>query len=373
MADQHDARHDGAASQSPIKETVPRGDSAWARFMQAVLRVPLVAKLAGANALIVIAALVAAFAWGATSPSEVHFMVILALALAGSLICNIVLVVLALRPLNDLEVTAQRIWSGNLDARVPSSPLADAVFLRIGSAVNVLLDGLTADRARMRSLASQVISAGDKERAHIARELHDSTAQTLAALLLELSVLARENRDPVVAERLERIRRISGDVLDEVKMLAHTVHPRVLDDLGLGASLRLLAREAEERSGVPVDVEADAAADGVPPAQRSVLYRVGQEAVNNALRHGKPNAITMRLTLRSEAARLEVEDNGDGFDIAEAERRRAGMGLFTMRERAALVGGTLQITSHRGRGTIVVATVPASPAGMPATPSGASG
>ena len=373
MTEQADIRNDGHALRTGLLGGAPPPASPWTRFVRFVLRVPLVAKIAGANALIVVATLGAAFGWGATGPSEMRFIVILGAALAGSLIANVVLVVVALRPLNDLEATAQRIWSGNLDARVPISPLADAVLLRIGSALNVLLDGLTADRARMRALASQVISAGDKERAYIARELHDSTAQTLAALLLELSVIAKENSNPVVADRLERVRRISGDVLDEVKLLAHTVHPRVLDDLGLTAALRLLAREAEERGRVTVQVQVDEATNAVPPAQQSVLYRVGQEAVNNALRHARPEVISLRLSLQGETARLEVEDDGAGFEISEAERRRAGMGLFTMRERAALVGGALQITSHPGRGTLVVATVPTSPGSMPATPSGASG
>jgi signal transduction histidine kinase len=99
--------------------------------------------------------------------------------------------------------------------------------------------------------------------------------------------------------------------------------------------------------------------DHVPPAHASVLYRVAQEAVNNALRHGRPNSIVLRAGVTGGVARLEVEDDGSGFVVAEAERKRPGMGLFTMRERAALVGGALEVHSEPGRGTRVVATVPA--------------
>lgn len=327
-----------------------------------MLRVPLVGKIAGANAIIVVAALAVAVTGGEPGPAAERFTIVLAAALGLSLLVNVILVLIALRPLDALESTAQRIWRGEMEARVPHSPVADGDLQRIGSAFNALLDGLTSDRARMRSLAAQVISAGDRERAYIARELHDSTAQTLAALLLELSVLASENRDPGLVERIERVRRIVSDVLDEVKLLAHTVHPRVLDDLGLPAAIRLLAREAGERSRAEVTVEETGGVDSIPVVQTSVLYRVAQEAVNNALRHGKPGHVVLRLGVRDGVARLEVEDDGVGFDIAEAEQRRSGMGLFTMRERAALVGGALEIHSETGRGTRIVAIVPNVPA-----------
>jgi signal transduction histidine kinase len=328
------------------------------RWVRSLLRIPLVGKIAGANALIVLAAMAVAFARGDGSPAETRYLVLLATALGVSLVVNVVLVLVALNPLTDLEATAHRIWGGDLQARVPPSVVADPDLQRVGSALNVLLDGLTAERARLRTLASEVIRAGDRERASIARELHDSTAQTLAALLLELSVIAGEVRDEKAVARVERVRRIASDVLDEVKLLAHTVHPRVLDDLGLGPALQLLARETEERSQARVAVEADAALDTIAPSRQSVLYRVAQEALNNALRHGKPKLITLRLGVSGGLARLEVEDDGAGFDPAEAERRRPGMGLFTMRERASLVSGTAEITSAKGQGTRVVVTVP---------------
>ena len=112
--------------------------------------------------------------------------------------------------------------------------------MRVGGAINLLLDGLVQDRAQSRRLASLVISAQDEERARIARELHDSSAQTLTALLLQVSAAARDEKDPVLATRLEEIRVIAGSALEEVRVLSHTVHPRVLDDLGLVAALEWL-------------------------------------------------------------------------------------------------------------------------------------
>jgi signal transduction histidine kinase len=107
---------------------------------------------------------------------------------------------------------------------------------RIGTTFNLLLDGLVADRTRMRGLAAAVIDAGDRERASLARELHDSTAQQLAALVLQLSAAARDCTDVALADRLSGMRDQAEATLEEVRLLSHTVHPRVLDDLGLQAA-----------------------------------------------------------------------------------------------------------------------------------------
>jgi len=328
------------------------------RFLDLLLRVPLAGKLAGANALIVVVALVIATLVRAEVGGDPRLTLIIVVALVGSAVANLILVVVALRPLADLEITARRIWNGDFSARVPRSPLAGGDLARVAGAVNVLLDGVAADRARLRELASRVIRAGDDERSHIARELHDSTAQSMAALLLELSLVMREQHDPDSAQRLERIRRIAADVLDEVRMLAHTVHPRVLDDLGLGAALQHLSRETEGRSAIRVEVVVEDSASEIGRAVASVLYRVAQEALNNVVKHASATTVLLRAGVQAHVARLEVSDDGVGFRVEDAERRRPGMGLFTMRERMALVDGTLEVDSAPGRGTRVIACVP---------------
>lgn len=333
------------------------------RWVESVLRVPLAGKLAGANAIIVLAATAAAFAVHAGGAADSRVLLILGLALGGSLLVNVTLVVIALRPLADLEATAAKIWQGDLDARVPTSLLADAHLARIGGTLNVLLDGLTSDRARMRRLAAEVISAGDRERAHIARELHDSAAQSLAAVVYQLSAAEGEARelggeDGAMVQRIGAIKEMATSVLEEVRLLAHTVHPRVLDDLGLPAALRRLGREVETSTDVPVSIAASEDDRDIPATIASVLYRIAQESINNAVRHGKPNRVEVRLTRGPTHVVLEVSDDGRGFDVEEAERRRPGMGLFTMRERASLVNGEFSIESRPGKGTRVRATLP---------------
>ena len=330
------------------------------RWVTALLRVPLVAKLAGANALLLLitAMSLAAFGGLTTLPAPA-ILLVATLALAAGLAVNVLLVTLALRPLHDLEETAQRIWyDGDLSARVPASILADAELSRLRSALNLLLDGLQSDRQRMRELAAEVIRAGDVERAHIARDLHDGAAQTLAALAYQVSALESANSDPALADRVATAKQLALDVLEEVRTLSHTVYPRVLDDLGLVAALRHLARQSDDRSSADIVVDASAGIGDVPAPAAAVLYRVAQEAVGNALRHAAPTTVTLTLRANNGRVRLEVVDDGRGFDVGEAERRRSGMGLFTMRERVKLLDGDFELTSRPDRGTRVVADVP---------------
>lgn len=318
------------------------------------LRVPLVMKLIGAHLLSLGLVVGGLFVIVGTHPRA---LLIVAVAILATVIFAS-LAAVALLPLREIEVVASRVWRGDFGARVDSSPVADRNIKRIGSTFNLLLDGLLADRSRVQTLASSIIDAGDRERAHLARELHDSTAQQLAALVLQLSAAARDSNDPALAERLEQLRDQASASLEEVRLLAHTVHPRVLDDLGLAAALKKLGREASTAGNVEIDVLSELNGTAVPPTQAAVLYRVAQSAVHNVLRHAGADRVELRLALRNGNVVLDVIDDGRGFDVVEAERRRPGMGLFTMRERIALAGGRFEVHSAPGVGTHISASVP---------------
>lgn len=333
---------------------LPNALPEWvARF----LAVPLSAKLAGANLTIVIAALGAALYTHRGQPEDGKLLALLASALGTSLLVSVGLVLAALRPLRYLEQAAHRVSSGDLAARVPSSALADRNIARIGRTFNQVLDDLIADRARARRLASEVIRAGDRQRALIGRELNESTAQVLAALTFETSALASGSSDPEMKERLETIRSLTSEALEHVGMLAQTVHPRVLDDLGLVVALKGFARRVREASSVEVDVYADIDAVRLPDSAATMLYRVAEEAVNNAVRHGWAERICIRLTATDAAVRLVVSDDGRGFDV-QAGKGEPGIGLFMMQERASLAGGTFSIESGPTTGTTVQVFLP---------------
>jgi len=330
-------------------------------WVEWLLRIPLAMKLAGANAFLLVATGAIALLVRSHEISSRPVIVVIATAFVLALLINVALVSLAVRPMTMLEKTVDTIWHGDLTARVPGSLLADRNVARVGRMFNILLDGLLADRARTRRLAAELIDAGDRERASMSRELHDSTAQSLAALVMQLSVTARNARDmppAALAESLDGARTLATTALEEVRMLAHTMHPRVLDDLGLVAAVRRLARETSgDQTSVEV-IAREGVDDAIPATSASVLYRVAQEAVRNASRHAAAAHIEIRIAADADHARLEIADDGVGFDPRAAAPEHAGIGLFTMRERVALIEGELHVTSRVGGGTTVIATVP---------------
>ncbi|MBX6332773.1 MAG: HAMP domain-containing protein [Gemmatimonadaceae bacterium] len=336
-----------------------------------LLRLPLAWKLAGANLLVVLVAGLALWVVHAPLAGAWGVLLIAVVALAAALLVNIALVLLALAPLNELEAAVRRVWTGDLEARVAPSPLADAELARVGRTLNLLLDGLMADRGRMRALAAEVIRSGDRERAQLAHELHDSTAQSLAALVYQLTALEQHRATGGELPSLDPVCAAAGAILEEVRLLANTVHPRILDDLGLIPALRHLVRSAAEHCTVDIDVavegQAAESAKGLSPEGASVLYRVAQEAVRNALQHAGARRIALRVSDGGGAVAVRISDDGCGFDLAEAERRRPGMGLFTMRERTTLVGGQFEVITSEGQGTSVLARIPVAGAGPQAS------
>jgi len=349
------ARDTATASQNVSSE------STGGVLVHRMLRVPLAYKLAGANVLIVLAA------WGAFAAyhdpaAEWQMLSVMAIALALGLAVNLLLVSIALRPIRDLEETATRVWSGDLETRVPRSAVADADLAQVGGMLNVLLNALSEDRARVRALAKEVVRTGDRERSRVGKELHDSIAQSLAALRYQLIAIERESQDPELTEKLRAIRQGAGEVLEQVRLLSLTVHPQILDDLGLVAALRHLARTATDAAMISVSVapEVEAQLRDLPSDIAVAVYRVARESVANALRHGAATRIDIGVGLARDELVIHVEDDGNGFDPTSAEKDGHAMGLFQMRERIALLNGNLEIVSGPQQGTDVRVRVPVS-------------
>jgi signal transduction histidine kinase len=324
-----------------------------------MLRVPLALKLAGANLAIVLAV------WGAyaayhDAAADWRMLAVMAIALALGLAVNLLLVSIALRPIRDLEETATRVWSGDLETRVPRSVVADADLAQVGGMLNILLTALSEDRARVRTLAQEVVRSGDRERSRVGKELHDSIAQSLAALRYQLIAIEREAQDPELTEKLRTVRQSAGEVLEQVRLLSLTVHPQILDDLGLVAALRQLARTATNGAAISVSVapEVESQVHDLPNDVAVAVYRVARESVANALRHGAPTTIDIRVGLAKGELVMHVEDDGTGFDPANAEKDGQAMGLFQMRERIALLNGNVEIVSGPQHGTDVRVRVP---------------
>jgi signal transduction histidine kinase len=338
-----------------IDATTSAPEAGWAvRFV----RTPLLTKLVFLD---IVVNLVVLGLMQLTPPEHAQEVTIVSLVVV--LVLNATLVAWALRPLQVLEDTARRVSQGEFTARTSMPPMADRNLVRIGATLDELLDRVARERQRVRTLAAQVVAAGDQERAHIARELHDGTAQSLTALEMLLSSMLSEHPDGPVHDKVQIMRDIATDALAEVRALSHAMHPRVLDDLGLGAALEQLARRVREQDGPEIVITSDCPADRAPSkALASVLYRVAQEALNNAVKHAQARRIEIRFECDGDRLRLTVADDGIGFDRASVEALRRGMGLFVMQERVSLVDGVLQILTAPGRGTEVRAALPVSEA-----------
>lgn len=334
----------------PGRAPLPRTLRLW---RARILGVPLLWKLFGANAIIVLGTAATAIA---THAGEPRMWLTMSAALLVTFVVNGALVYLALRPLAALEEAASRVSRGERSVRVPPSALADRNMTRVGDTINRLVDRLTADRYHMRRLASQVITAAEAERARIARQLQDSAAQTLAALSLQSTSALRDCDDPAMQAKLELIHELTLNALEEIRSLAQAVYPRVLDDLGLPAALQWLARRSRTHQ-VDVSVELG---DPIKLSREveAVLYQVASEGLSNALRHGEPTRVTLSLIPGGDRITLQVVDDGDGFDVREVKLGGDGFGLFAAKERASLVDGSLIVESAPGKGTRLTVSVP---------------
>ena len=211
-------------------------------------------------------------------------------------------------------------------------------------------------------LLEQVTAAQEDEQRRLARELHDETGQSLTSLLVGLRTLADAPSLAAVRENVAELRRVTARTLDEVRRLARGLRPGVLDELGLVPAIEQLAVDHSQLHSIAVEVSAVSFGTArVPPAVEAALYRVIQEALTNAAKHSGARTVNVVLQRRRDLVQAIVSDDGCGFDVEATLRTpaaRAHLGLHGMRERAALLGGTVTIESTPGEGTTIYVRVP---------------
>jgi two-component system sensor histidine kinase UhpB len=296
------------------------------------------------------------------TPDDSHVELVVVFAMIGaalSVAVNFVVLKAALRPLDVIARTVEEVRKGNLLARAERDPFSDPQLENLRETLNAMLDRLDEHGTRLRAMSSQIITAQEEERLRIARELHDETAQALASLLVRQRV-AERSQDPEALQRtMADLRALTSDALEGVRRMALELRPTMLDDLGLVAALDACARQFSQRTGLPVEFRAIGRPERLPPEVELVVYRVVQEALSNVARHS--GATRAEVSLAADAATLAVTvaDDGRGFDpLAALDSRQQSLGLFGMRERAALVGGRLSIESAPERGTRVQLEIP---------------
>jgi PAS domain S-box-containing protein len=213
-------------------------------------------------------------------------------------------------------------------------------------------------------MASRILNAQESERKRIARELHDETAQSLATLLINVDMLEPQIPEGLtqVHEGLGRLRMLGRRTLEETRTLSHNLRPTILDDAGLVAALNWLADEWMHSfpASVQIDSEGFSSSDCTPDLELTI-FRITQEALANVGKHAGAKHVRVELTSDEEEIGLTVVDDGVGFDpdANRAPRPDGGFGVFGMRERTELAGGTFEVRSRLGEGTTISAQLAA--------------
>jgi PAS domain S-box-containing protein len=214
------------------------------------------------------------------------------------------------------------------------------------------------EEAMRRLLLEHTLAAQEEERRRIARELHDEAGQLLTALLVGLRTLEDARKLADVKTQGQRLREITAQAIDEIGRLARGLHPTVLDDHGLGVALTRYVTEYTKTHNITVDLAlSELDSSNLPPAVQIALYRILQEALTNVARHSGAKAVSIRFARLATALEVAVIDNGCGFDADTVAVSSHRLGIQSMRERAAMLGGTLSFTSQR-KGTKILVQVP---------------
>jgi len=217
--------------------------------------------------------------------------------------------------------------------------------------------------ARFRSASRQVFQIIEEERMRIARDMHDGPAQSMANLVLQAEILERlldRNPKQLVTE-LGEFKNSVRNALEEIRQLIFDLRPMTLDDLGLVPTLRKFIKEYGDRYGLATRFNVVGQERRLPGNTEGVLFRIIQEALTNVHKHGRAKMAEVTMNLQPSRVSVVIKDDGQGFDVARTEanlHKNKNLGLLSMRERAELEKGTLEIRSQPGRGTEVKVEVP---------------
>ncbi|MDO8472567.1 MAG: histidine kinase [Dehalococcoidia bacterium] len=295
-----------------------------------------------------------------------------------------------MRPIVRLTGTAHRLSSGDLSQPISTSGndeistlsrSLESMRLKLNTSLeeirnwNTLLESKVEERtkelerlyselrvkeANREELLRKVMTIQEEERKRLARDLHDDTSQTLAALVMQLDTYAASSMWPGADEsKLNEIRMASKRALDSIRRIILDLRPSILDDLGLVSAIRWYAETRLLENGVKVRVEATDYDRRLPNEVETALFRIVQEAVTNIARHAEAENAVIAVDFRDSGVFIEVEDDGKGFDAAKAKAgKMPTFGLQGMEERVYLLGGTIEIESEPGSGVRITVFIP---------------
>src|SRR3984885_718456 len=243
--------------------------------------------------------------------------------------------------------------------------LTSGLLLAVGSAIYILrlerqvrlrYSEILHNRGELQQLSARLVDAQETERRSISRELHDEVGQALGLLLMDAGRLSNQlgTRDEKGQELVRSIKTVAERTVQTVRNMALLLRPSMLDDLGLVPAVEWYAREMSRRGEIEVEVHEENVSEELPDPVKLCVYRMVQEALNNAARHAAAKNAVVELEQTGDAIRVRVSDDGGGFD----PKRTRGMGLLGMEERVKRLGGTIEVESRRGTGTTIRAALP---------------
>jgi two-component system sensor histidine kinase UhpB len=307
--------------------------------------------------LLAVAALILAFGPVTIShPVRGEELAVIIVGLVGLLLVSLLLLSRTLRPLRVLTQTMREVDLLSPGRRV-EIPDAGPDVNAVAAGFNDMLERLESER---RESGRMALSIQEEERRRVARELHDEVGQTLTAMLLQIEGLAPEAPDSLRAE-LDELRETARTGAEDVRRIAQRLRPEALEELGLQAGLLALVNSLERQSGIAIARRIDRQLP-LTVDDELVIYRVAQEALTNVVRHSGARNASLVLQLQDDTVSLRVEDDGHGIAPSQLN---SSFGIRGMRERALLVGATLDIRTAPGQGTVIALDVPAEPVEQP--------
>ncbi|MGC4377987.1 sensor histidine kinase [Fictibacillus sp. Mic-4] len=245
---------------------------------------------------------------------------------------------------------------------------AEALVGQISVVLNYLsgdlikISEIVQDAQQKQEFGLQIIEAQEEERKRVSREIHDGPAQLMANVLIRSELIERiyhEKGKEAGFEEIKGLREMVRAALKEVRRIIYDLRPMALDDLGLVPTLRKYLRNTAENTGLDIELQSLGKERRMPNKMEIALFRLAQEAVQNACKHAEASKIQVKIEFGPKAISLYVRDDGKGFDTSQS-RKTNSFGLIGMRERVDLLGGTLKINSRVNFGTGVFIQIPVS-------------
>jgi signal transduction histidine kinase len=249
--------------------------------------------------------------------------------------------------------SARRFGAGDLTARAPV-PHGFGEITDVANALNTAADEIERRQGEQAKLMAELVAVEEETRRRIAADIHDDTAQAVAAAGLRLDGLIAELTDPAAREAALKARQTLGEANLRLRRLLFELRPPALDEAGLAPALELFLADAFHHDGF--DWRVDNRLESEPgPESRAVLYRVALEALTNVRKHAHASSVDVLLERRGVGVAVRVRDDGEGFEVPSPEAARGGghIGLLSMRERAEAAGGRFSLTTAPGEGTTV--------------------